>query len=431
MIEKYRTEAMEEIWSEETKYRFWWAIERAAVKGWVEVGEIPAGELEAIDREVDWSLESINQHEERLRHDMLAFLEALEEHLGERSAHVHRGLTSSDVKDTEQAMRMRDSLSEVINSVERIRKVLAERAEEHRMTVMIGRTHGVHAEPVTFGLKCLLWYEEFGRQLTRLRQARDTVSVGKISGAVGTYAQVPPQVEEVACRELDLDPAPVSNQILQRDRHAEVMTVLANLAGTIEKIATEVRNLQRTELLEVEEDFREGQKGSSAMPHKRNPITAERLTGQSRLLRGYAVASLETQNLWHERDLTNSSTERVSVPDAFHLIHYMAEACRDLLANLGVHEDRMVENLDATNGVIYSQRVMLALTEAGWDRTRAYEAVQTLAMESWEHDRDFRDLVRENEEIPAALGERLEKCFRPEAFLTHVDTIFERVLGQG
>jgi adenylosuccinate lyase len=432
MHPKYETEEMKEIWSEENKYRVWWDIERAALVGRVETGDLEAGFLEKIDDRVEWDTEKIAEIEARIRHDMLAFLENVEESLGELSAHVHRGLTSSDIKDTSTAIRISNSLEILISEAKAMIELLASLAKKHKDTVMIGRTHGVHAEPTTFGLRCLNWREEWKRQLRRLENARAQISVGKMSGAVGTFAQLPPEVEESACAELGIDFDPVSSQIIQRDRHAEVLSVLANLAGTIEKMAVEVRNLQRTEIREVQERFDPDQKGSSAMPHKKNPIIAERLSGQARCLRGYATAAFETEALWHERDLSNSSTERIIFPDALNLIHYMVKSCRDLFENLGVFAARMRDNIDLTRGVIYSQKVMIALVDSGWERTRAYEMVQALASESWETGKDFKRLVREQPEISAAVSEeKLDYCFSPESFLENLDAVYRRALGDG
>lgn len=431
MIEKYRTDAMNAIWSDERLYEVWWAIQRAVLKARVELGEVPGEVLEEIDEKVDWSVDRIQQHEERLRHDVLAFLETLEEHLGELSGHVHRGMTSADVKDTGKALRIVESLEVLLEAARRMEELTETLARRHRDTLMVGRTHGMHAEPMTFGLKCLVWREEWRRQGGRLEDALETIRVGQMSGAVGTHAQMDPRVQDLACEQLGLRPASVTAQTLSRDRHAFVLGVLANVAGTIEKMAVEVRNLQRTELGEVEENFGSGQKGSSAMPHKKNPIVAERLSGQARCLRGYASTLMETQALWHERDLSNSSTERITFPHAFHLLHYMLRKCYELFDNLRIHPERMRENLEATRGLIYSQPVMLALARAGWARSRAYEKVQGLAMECQKTGESFPSLVSADAEITDALSaETLERCFDPRSFLGNLDTIFQRVLEE-
>jgi adenylosuccinate lyase len=421
---------MTEIWSNEGLYEAWWDIQVAVLKARVRLGEIDPELLDEIQEKVDWSVERIKEYEDRLKHDVLAFLENLEEHLGELSAYVHKGMTSADLKDTGKALRITRSLKIIREAAVGVRDLLEELAREHKETIMMGRTHGVHAEPVTFGLKCLIWYEEWNRQLGRLDDALDTISVGQMSGAVGTFAQLDPEIQDRACEELGLQSAGVSAQTLQRDRHAYVMSVLTNIAGTIEKMAVEVRNLQRTELGEVEESFGSDQKGSSAMPHKKNPIVAERLSGQSRSMRGYASTLFETQALWHERDLSNSSTERITFPHACHLIHYMIKKCRSLFENLQVKADCMEENIDLTNGLIYSQTVMLAMAEKDRVRSEAYEVVQSLAMESMETEKDFETLVRNNEEVTSTLSdEELDECFDPRSFLHNVDKIYERVLN--
>ncbi|MFB6344261.1 MAG: adenylosuccinate lyase [bacterium] len=430
MIKKYQTDEMANIWSNERLYESWWEIQHAVLTARVKTGEIDQELLDDIEKNVDWTVDRIKEHEERLRHDVLAFLETLEEHLGELSAYVHKGMTSADVKDTGKAIRINESMEIVIEAAERMRGLLKELALEHKQTIMMGRTHGVHAEPITFGMKCLVWYEEWDRQVDRLKEARETIRVGQMSGAVGSFAQLDPELQDRACQELGLKSADVSAQTLQRDRHAHVMSSLANLAGTIEKMAVEVRNLQRTEIGELEESFGSGQKGSSAMPHKKNPIVAERLSGQSRSMRGYASTMFETQALWHERDLSNSSTERITFPHAFHLIHYMLKKGIDLFENVKVKEQTMEENIDETNGLIFSQTVMLALAEKDWARSEAYERVQTLAMESMETGEHFEDLVRQDPEITGALSEEeLDDCFDPRSFLHNLDTIYNRVLN--
>jgi adenylosuccinate lyase len=430
VIKKYQTDEMAQIWSNERLYESWWEIQLAVLKARVQQGEIDPDIVEEIESKVDWSVDRIKEHEERLRHDVLAFLETLEEHLGELSAYVHKGMTSADLKDTGKAMRITESLEIVRKDAERIKDLLESLARKHKQTLMMGRTHGVHAEPITFGMKCLVWYEEWDRQLERLDDALDTISVGQMSGAVGSFAQLDPELQDLACEELGLQSASVSAQTLQRDRHAYVMSVLTNMAGTIEKMAVEVRNLQRTEIGEVEESFGSGQKGSSAMPHKKNPIVAERLSGQSRSMRGYADTLFETQALWHERDLSNSSTERITFPHAFHLIHYMVKKCHELFDNLKIKDDRMEENIGETNGLIFSQTVMLALAEKDWARSEAYETVQSLAMETMETGTSFEELVRSEDAILDTLTEEeLDDCFDPHSFLHNLDKIYERVLG--
>lgn len=429
MIKKYQTDEMSEIWSDERLYESWWEIQHAVLQARVKRGDLEADIVERIEENVDWTVDRIKEHEERLRHDVLAFLETLEEHLGDLSSHVHKGMTSADVKDTGKAIRITESLEVLLNDARKIKELMEVLARDHKHTLMMGRTHGVHAEPITFGMKCLVWYEEWDRQLDRLNDALDNISVGQMSGAVGSFAQLDPELQDLACEELGLESAAVSAQTLQRDRHAYVTSILANMAGTIEKMAVEVRNLQRTELGEVEENFGSGQKGSSAMPHKKNPIVAERLSGQSRSMRGYASTLFEAQALWHERDLSNSSTERITFPHAFHLIHYMTKKCYDLFENLKINDERMEENIEETNGLIFSQTVMLALAEKDWPRSEAYETVQSLAMECMQSGRPFEDLVRSEQSITDTLSsEELDECFDPHSFLHNLDKIYERVL---
>ncbi len=421
---------MGSIWSEEAKLQSWWKVELAVLGAFEEHGVITAGELQMIRERVSWSVEDVQEAEKTLRHDMLAFLEVLQAGLGSLSKYVHRGLTSSDVKDTATSLRIAESLKLLEKALDKIDGVLVKLALEHRDTVMIGRTHGVHAEPTTFGIRCLNWLTEWRRHRQRLQQAVERLAVGKISGAVGTYSQFDPEIEELALKKLGLGTAPVSSQILQRDRHAELLGLLANIGGTIEKMAVEVRNLQRTEIRELEERFGSGQKGSSAMPHKRNPIVAERLSGQARCLRGYAVAGYETEALWHERDLSNSSTERIVIPDALNLTHYMLLKLAELFRNLKVDRERMRENLSTTRGLIYSQKLLVKLMESGWDRKKAYEVVQRAARVAWEEGADFEAEIKSNPQILRALGEpELAGCFSVEQFLQRIDYIYRRVLG--
>ncbi len=429
MHQKYTTEEMNKLWSEAEKLNCWWQVEEAVLKAFATEGEISTEQFENIVERVSWAVDDVKEKEKDLKHDLLAFLEVLQKGLGELSAPLHRGLTSSDVKDTALSLRLREALDLILKAVAEVKTVLTRLARKHRETVMIGRTHGVHAEPTTFGLRCLNWLTEWRRQTERLQTARETISVGKISGAVGTYAQVSPEIEAIALGELNLNPAPASTQILQRDRHAHLLSCLANLAGSVERMALEVRNLQRTEILELEESFGSKQKGSSAMPHKRNPIVAERLCGQARCLRSYAANGFETQALWHERDLTNSSVERITFPDAFNLAHYMMKNLHRLFENLKINEERMRENIFQTRGLVFSQRVMVALTRAGWDRKRAYEKVQRFASRTWDEGEDFRELVKSDSDIQAALSPAdLEGCFCPEVFLENIDEIYSRVL---
>ncbi len=430
MIERYTYEAMGSIWSEENKFRKWLDVEIAACEAWHEKGKIPAKSLAVIKKRAAFTVERIQEIERTTDHDVIAFLTNVAENVGKDSRYIHMGMTSSDVLDTALALQMREAADVLLGELRRILEILKRRALEHRDTVMVGRTHGIHAEPMTFGLKMLNWYAEMKRNEARLERAKETISVGKISGAVGTYSNLPPDIEKIACRRLNLRPAPISSQVIQRDRHAEFLATLAVIGGTVDKIATEVRGLQRTEVREVEEFFKKGQKGSSAMPHKRNPITAERLAGLSRVLRGNALAGFENIALWHERDITHSSVERVIVPDSCILLHYMLVRLRDMLDRLLVYPEAMLENLRKTRGLIYSQRVLLALVGKGFTREQAYAIVQRNAMDVWKGDNDFRSLLGADAEVTAALtAAELDDCFDAAYFLRHVANIYENVLG--
>ncbi len=431
MHEKYRTEEMNQIWSEQNKYQKWWDVEEAVLESFFDLGMLSGEELEQIAQQATWSLERIKTVEQRIRHDMLAFLEVVQDNLGDLAKYVHRGLTSSDVKDTATSLLIKQSLETVLSTVEKLDAVLVRLAREHKNSRMIGRTHGVHAEPTTFGFRCLNWLCEWRRHQQRIKQLLPRVSVGKLSGAVGTYSQITPEIEKLALEKLQLSPAPASTQILQRDRHAELVAVLANMGGTVEKMAVEVRNLQRTEIRELEERFSHTQKGSSAMPHKRNPIVAERLSGQARCLRGYAQAAFETEALWHERDLSNSSTERIVLPDAFSLLHYMLLKLTELFDKLRVNKKQMNKNLQATGGLIYSQAVLVKLMENGWPRKKAYEVVQKLAAEAWNNDENFEQKIRNNQLITEELSAaEIDSCFSPDSFLHHIPEIYQRVLKE-
>lgn len=432
MIERYTYEPMGSIWSEQNKFRKWLDVEIAACEAWNKRGRIPDKALATIKKKAAFTVDRINEIEKVTDHDVVAFLTSVAENVGKDSRFIHMGMTSSDVLDTAQALRMRESADVLIGEVRDIMRVLKRRARQHKHTVMVGRTHGIHAEPMTFGLKMLLWYAEMERNLERLKTAKETVSVGKISGAVGTYSQLPPEIEADTCRRLKLKPASISTQVIQRDRHAEFLCTLAVTAGTAEKIATEVRGLQRTDIREVEEFFQKGQKGSSAMPHKRNPITAERIAGLSRVIRANAVAGLENIALWHERDITHSSVERVIMPDSCILLHYMLVRLKRLLDKLLVYPDAMIENLNKTRGLIFSQRVLLALVDRGATREKAYSLVQRNAMEVWKTKKQFRDLLAADPDVTTLLSrEELDECFEIEYFLRHLDSIYERFMPSG
>jgi len=431
MLERYSREGMKQIWTEENKYRTWLKVEILAAEAWAELGVIPKEAAEEIRAKADFDEKRILEIEKETRHDVIAFLTNVAEYVGPAARYLHWGLTSSDMLDTAMALRMKEAMDIIIEDVEECLETIKRRALEHKNTVMIGRSHGIHAEPITFGLKLAIWYDEMKRNLKRLKAARETISTGKISGAVGTFAHVDPRVEEYVCEKLGLKPAPVSNQIVQRDRYAEVFTALAILAGTVEKIATEIRHLQRTEVLEAEEYFRKGQKGSSAMPHKRNPILSENLCGLARMVRAYCVPALENMPLWHERDISHSSVERFICPDGFITADFMLARLNGLLSKLVVYPENMKKNLNLLKGLIFSQQVLLRLTQKGVSREDAYRIVQRRAMEVWEGKGTFKELLLEDEELSKFLSrEEIEEIFDINYHLKHVDTIFHRVFGE-
>ena len=426
MIERYTLPEMGRIWSEENKFQKWLDVEIAVCEAWAELGEIPMQAVENIRAKAAFSVERIKEIEEKVDHDVIAFLTNVGENVGDDARYIHIGLTSSDILDTATALLLKESADLLLKELKEIAIVLRERAAEHKHTVMVGRTHGIHAEPTTFGLKLLLWHAEMMRNIHRVRHAQEAVAVGKISGPVGTYSNVPPEVEEKTCRKLGITAAPVATQVIQRDRHAEFMSALAITAATIEKIALEVRSLQRTEVLEAEEYFAPAQKGSSAMPHKRNPILSERLTGLARILRANALAAFENIALWHERDISHSSVERVIFPDSCILLHYMLVKTKNLIKKLIVYPERMKENINRTRGLIFSQRVMLALVDKGAAREKAYQIVQRNAMEVWKNG-DFKELLHRDEEVQKYLiASELDECFDLSYYLRHVNKIFER-----
>jgi adenylosuccinate lyase len=428
MISRYTRAEMGALWSDEARYARWLAVELAVCDVYARRGIIPAEAAGRIRRQARVDGRRIEEIETRVRHDVIAFLTNLEEAIGEDSRYVHLGLTSSDVVDTALALQLVEAADRLLAGLDRLRAVLRALALRHRDTVMVGRTHGVHAEPTTFGLKAAGWYAEAGRNRERLARARETVRVGKISGAVGNFAHVAPEVEAEVCRALGLEAAPVSTQILQRDRHAELVSTCAIVAGSLEKIAVEIRSLQRTEILELEEPFAEGQKGSSAMPHKKNPVSCEQVSGLARVLRAHAGAALEDIALWHERDISHSSVERIVLPDATILLDYLLAQMVRILDGLTVDAERMRENLDRSHGLVYSQRVLLALTEAGLPRQRAYEIVQRDAMRAWQERRSFLEILQEDAELTARIGpDVLKACFDPAWYLRHVDTVFRRL----
>ena len=428
MIERYTLPEMGRIWSQENRYQKWLDVELAVCEVQAERGIIPADAWKAICSKAAFDSKRIDEIEAVVHHDVIAFLTSVAEHVGPDSRYIHLGMTSSDVLDTATSLQLREAGDLLIKKLQSLQKALAKRALEFKDTVCIGRSHGVHAEPTTFGLKMALWYDEVGRHLKRVEEAIDTIRVGKVSGAVGTFAHLDPEVEEAACAKLDLRPAPVSTQVVQRDRHATFLNTLAVVGATLEKIAVEIRHLQRTEVLEAEEFFSKGQKGSSAMPHKRNPITCERITGLARLLRTNALAAVENVALWHERDISHSSVERVILPDSTILLDYMLNKSIDLIDRLLVYPEAMTKNLERTQGLIYSQAVLLALVQKGLTREDAYKRVQDTAMACWKSGERFEDSVRKSKDITSVLSSKeMEACFDLKHQLRNVDHIFKRV----
>jgi len=419
---------MGKIWEDENKYRIWLEIELLACEQQAALGVIPKEAVPTIRKKASFNVQRILEIEEEVKHDVIAFLTNVGEYVGSESRFIHLGMTSSDVLDTALAVQMKQSAELLLKDLEELKAVLARRAKEHKLTVMVGRTHGIHAEPVTLGLKFALWYAETLRNIDRLRNAAKTISVGQISGAVGTYAYIDPSVERYVCEKLGLQAAPISTQVLQRDRHAEFMSTLAVIGSSLEKFATEIRHLQKTEVLEAEEYFSKGQKGSSAMPHKRNPITCERIAGLSRVLRGNAVAAMENVALWHERDITHSSVERVIVPDSCILLDYMLDQFTKVVDKLIVYPENMRKNIDKTHGLVFSQSVLLALTKKGMKREDAYRIVQSHAMNVWQDGKSFRTVLEADPEVKKFLNAKeLEDVFDGTKSVKHVDYVFERL----
>ncbi|WP_439444059.1 adenylosuccinate lyase [Listeria aquatica] len=428
MIERYTRKEMGEIWTEENRFNAWLEVEILACEAWAELGVIPKEDVAKIREHATFDVKRIKEIEQETRHDVVAFTRAVSESLGEERKWVHYGLTSTDVVDTANSYVLKQANQILRKDIEAFIQILAEKAKEHKYTVMMGRTHGVHAEPTTFGLKLALWHEEMKRNLERFNHAAKGVEFGKLSGAVGTYANIDPAVEEYVCRKLGTTPAPISTQTLQRDRHAEYVATLALIATSIEKFAVEVRGLQKSEVREVEEAFAKGQKGSSAMPHKRNPIGSENVTGLARVIRGHMVTAYENVPLWHERDISHSSAERIILPDATILLDYILNRFGSIVQNLTVFPENMKRNMDATLGLIYSQRVLLALIDKGMAREEAYDTVQPKAMEAWETHTPFRELVESEPKITSLLSaEEIADCFDYNYHLKNVDMIFNRL----
>jgi adenylosuccinate lyase len=427
MIERYSRPQMKRIWSDENKFDKWLKVEIAVCEAWGELGVIPRETVPKI-KLARVNLKRMEEILKETHHDVTAFLSALSESVGEESRFIHLGLTSSDVMDTALSLQLIESAELLSQDIKELISVLAQKAMKHKYTIMIGRTHGVHAEPISFGFKLALWVEEMRRNWQRLGDAKKTIAVGKISGAVGTYATLSPEVEEKACARLGLAPAPVSSQVLQRDRHAQFVTTLAIIASSLEKFATEIRGLQRTETREVEEPFSAGQTGSSAMPHKRNPELCERVCGLARLVRGYALTSMENVALWHERDISHSSTERIILPDSCLVVDYILNLFTSVMQGLQVYPQRMKRNVKLTRGLIFSQRVMLALIDKGLSRQKAYELVQRSAMKAWKGNRSFLSMLKADPEVTAVLPHsELEQNFDEQYYLRYIDDVFKRL----
>lgn len=431
MIPRYTRKKMGSIWDPESRYRKWLEVEIAACEAWAELGEIPKGALREIKEKAAFDMERIDEIEAQVKHDVIAFLTSVAEKVGPVSRFIHKGLTSSDVVDTALALQMREAIDIIIKDLKALIEVLKSQAFKYRDTVMMGRSHGVHAEPITMGLKFALWYQDMVRNLERLKRAKSVISVGKVSGAVGTFSNMPPRIEEKVCAKLGLSPEPVATQVIQRDRHAEYLSVLAILAAGIEKIAVEIRHLERTEVLEAEEPFTKGQKGSSAMPHKRNPVGAENLSGLARVVRANSLAALEDIALWHERDISHSSVERIIIPDSTILVDYMLARLTGILKDMVVYPKRMKRNMELSHGLYNSQRVLLALTAKGMTREEAYKLVQKNAMRSWKEDRDFQKLLLQDKEIRKYLSSgEIKNIFNLENYLKNITYLFKRVFGR-
>lgn len=429
MIKRYTRPEMGAIWEDQNRYQKWLDVELAVCEVWHELGEIPADALERIKSKASFSVDRIDEIEKVVKHDVIAFLTSVADYVGKDSGYVHLGLTSYDVVDTAMSLLLKESLHLIRRNLTEFKGILKEQALKYKKTLTIGRTHGVHAEPVTFGFKVLVWYEEIKRHLDRVDKALDIISVGRIAGSVGTFIHLDPRVEVKALKILGLKPARVSTQILQRDRHAEVVSVLALICATLDKIAQEIRHLQKTEVLEVEESFTKGQKGSSSMPHKKNPVRTERVSGLARVVRGHLQTALENIPLWHERDISHSSAERIIFPDSFIITDFLLSEMIKVVGNWNVHPDKMKKNINLTKGLVFSQRVLLALTKKGLSREEAYQLVQRNSLKAWEENMDFKKLVEEDPDITDVLSRRdIDGCFTFDPYLSQIDYIFDRVL---
>jgi len=431
MIDRYEVGEISRVWSEENKFRKWLDVELAITEVWYEWGQVPGKSLKNIKEKANFNVQRIDEIEKKVKHDVIAFLTSVEEFVGPDSAYIHKGITSYDIVDTALSLLIRESLDITLQKTEILKDLLIQKAFQYKDLLAIGRTHGIHAEPITFGVKYLVWYEEIKRNIERLKKAREIISVGKISGSVGTYIHFPPEGEELALKKLNLVPCKVSSQIIQRDRHMEVMYSLASLGSAIEKIAVEIRHLQRTEVLEVEEPFTIGQKGSSSMPHKRNPVRCERISGMARLLRGNLSVAFENNILWHERDISHSSAERVIIPDSFHAVTFILKDITDIVRGLNVYPDNIRHNLDITNDVYYSQKVLTLLLDKGLPRQEVYELVQKNALVSWTEKKNFKTLICQDETIKKLCtpGE-LETIFSQDELLSGIKKIFDRFANE-
>ncbi|MDE5603558.1 MAG: adenylosuccinate lyase [Helicobacter sp.] len=442
MVERYAREEMKKLWSVEAKYNAWLEVEKALVRGWNKLGLIPDSDCEKICKDAKFDIARIDAIEAITKHDLIAFTTSVAESLGEESRWFHYGITSSDCIDTAVALQMRDSLKIIIKDVEDLQEKIKTRAMEHKDTLMVGRSHGIHGEPITFGLVCAIWYDEIGRHLKALNSTLEVISVGQLSGAMGNLAHTPIELEEIVCKDLGLKPAPVSNQVIQRDRYARLMSDLALLASSCEKIAVEIRHLQRTEVYEAEEYFSEGQKGSSAMPHKRNPVLSENITGLCRIIRSYAFPAMENVALWHERDISHSSVERFILPDGFITTDFMLRRLIGLIEKLVVYPKNMMKNLNLTGGLVFSQRILLELPKKGVSREDAYKIVQRNAMKVWTDLQEGKAAVNEkgeslylqyllaDSELVGLIGEAaIKECFEFSYYTKNVDAIFKRVFG--
>jgi adenylosuccinate lyase len=431
MISRYTRKEMGEIWEPENRFRKWLDIEILACEALNRLGEIPDASFKKIKKKASFDIDRINEIEREVKHDVIAFLTSVSEKVGEDARYIHLGLTSSDILDTSFSLLLKEASEIIIKDIKQLLAVLKKKAFKHKKTVMMGRTHGIHAEPITFGLKMALWYEEMKRNLVRMQSARETISYGKISGAVGTFAHISPKVEKHVCKKLGLKPAPVSTQIIQRDRHAEFFSTLAIIASSLDAFAQEIRLLQRTEVREAEEYFSKGQKGSSAMPHKRNPIISENLSGLARLVRSHALAAFENVPLWHERDISHSSVERVIGPDSTILVDFMLSRFSTMVDQLVVYPEEMEKNIQLTKGIFFSQAIMLKLIKRGLSREDAYRVVQKIALKSWDKGENFRETIGKDANIKKYLPKKeIEQCCNMKHYLKNIDEIFLRVFGK-